>query len=47
VNADEAVKNGFTAAAIVVVLPIMLLGAVAQAREDAGICGWGKHTYAC
>jgi hypothetical protein len=47
INQDEAVKNGFVGAAVVVLLPIIALGAVAEARQDAGICGWGKHTYAC
>jgi hypothetical protein len=47
VNQDEAVKNGLLGAAVGVLLPIMLLGAVAQSQEDAGVCGWGKHAHAC
>jgi hypothetical protein len=47
INRDEAISNGFKGAAIAVLLPILALGAVAEAREEAGICGWGRHTYAC
>jgi hypothetical protein len=47
VNQDEAVNNALAGAALVVLVPLVVLGEVAQARQDAGICGWGKHTYAC
>lgn len=46
-NQDEAVKNGFVGAALLVLLPILILGEVAQAREEQGICGWGKNTHPC
>jgi hypothetical protein len=47
INQDEAVKNGLAGAVIVVLLPLAILGQVAEDRQAAGICGWGKRTYAC
>lgn len=46
-NQNEAATNAIAGVAMVILVPIMILGAVVQAREEAGICGWGKHTYAC
>jgi hypothetical protein len=47
VNSDQAVSNGVTAAAVVVLFPFFLFGSAIQAEADAGICGWGRNIRPC